>query len=78
VWHEIETHVVVRSGPAGLGRWLHEERDLFSNCRRILGASAREVVRVWLTGASVMQRGEGRCEYASIRLTSNERTLEVL
>jgi hypothetical protein len=78
VWHDIETHVVVRSGPAGLGRWLDEQRDVYDDYRRIVGGQAREVVRVWLIGESVMQRGHGRCEYASIRLTNNERTLEVL
>ena len=78
VWRDIETHVVVRSGPVGLGRWLDEERDLDADYRRIVGGQAREVVRIWLIGESVMQRGHGRCEYASIRLTNNERTVEVL
>jgi hypothetical protein len=78
VWRDIETHVVVRSGPDELGRWLDEERDVYADYRRIVGGPAREVVRVWLIGESVMQRGRGRCEYASIRLTNNDRTLEVL
>ena len=78
VWREIETHVVVRSGSTGLGRWLTEERDLYADYRRIVGGQASEVVRIWLIGESVMQRGHGRCEYASIRLITNERTLEVL
>jgi len=78
VWRDIETHVVVRSGPGELGRWLAEERDLYADYRRIVCGQAREVVRIWLIGESVMQRGHGRCEYASIRLDTNERTLEVL
>jgi hypothetical protein len=69
---------VVRSGTADLGRWLDEERDLFADYRRILGGQAREVVRVWLIANSLFQRGHGRCEYASIRLTNNERTFAVL
>jgi hypothetical protein len=36
------------------------------------------VVRVWLIANSLFQRGDGRCEYASIRLTHNDGTLEVL
>jgi len=36
------------------------------------------VVGVWLIANSLFQRGQGRCEYASIRLIDNERTLEVL
>jgi hypothetical protein len=78
VWRDIESHVVVRSGPDGLGRWLDEDRDLHADYRRIVAGPARNVVRVWLIGESVMQRGHGRCEYASIRLVTNEGTLEVL
>lgn len=78
VWRDIESHVVVRSGNRDLGRWLDEQRDLYADYRRIVGGRAREVVRVWLIGESVMQRGQGRCEYASIRLATNERTVEVL
>jgi len=77
-WRDKETHVVVRSGTAQLGRWLDEERDLHADYARILGGPAREVVRVWLIANSLFQRGHGRCEYASIRLISNERTHEVL
>ena len=32
-WKDKETHVVVRSGRAGLGRWLDEERDLHADYR---------------------------------------------
>jgi len=77
-WTDKETHVVVRSGAAQLGHWLDEERDLYADYARILGGPAREVVRVWLIANSLFQRGHGRCEYASIRLVTNEGTLEVL
>jgi hypothetical protein len=77
-WKDKETHVVVRSGPAGLGAWHAEERDLFADYRRIVGGPAREVVRVWLIANSLFQRGHGRCEYASIRLINHKGTLEVL
>ena len=78
IWRDIETHVVVRSGTRELGRWLDEARDVHADYTRIIGGPAREVVRVWLIANSVFQRGHGRCEYASIRLTDNDRTLEVL
>jgi hypothetical protein len=77
-WKDKETHVVVRCGKAGLGQWLDEERDLHADYTRILGGPAREVVRVWLIANSLFQRGQGRCEYASIHLETNERTLTVL
>ena len=78
VWRQIETHVVVRSGSTGLGRWSIEERDVYADYRRIVSGPACEVTGVWLLANSVLQRGHGRCEYASIRLISDERTLEVL
>jgi len=77
-WKDKETHVVVRSGRAGLGQWLDEERDLHADYARIIGGSAREVVRVWLIAISLAQRGHGRCEYARISLTGGHGTLEVL
>jgi len=70
--------VVVRSGRGALGRWVGEERDLYADYRKLIDGPAREVVRVWLVGCSVLQRGHGQCEYASIRLLANEGTLEVL
>jgi hypothetical protein len=77
-WKARETHVVVRSGRSGLGQWLDEERDLHADYTSIIGGPAREVVRVWLIAISLLQRGHGRCEYASIRLVSNEQDLQVL
>jgi hypothetical protein len=77
-WKDKETHVVVRSGHSGLGRWCDEDRDLHADYVRIIGGPARQVVRVWLIANSLFQRGHGRCEYASIRLSNNDRTVEVL
>jgi hypothetical protein len=77
-WKDKETHVVVRSGPRELGRWLAEQRDLHADYARFIGGPARAVVRVWLIANSLFQRGHGRCEYASIRLITNGRTHEVL
>jgi hypothetical protein len=68
-WHDRETHVVVRSGPRELGRWLEETRDVHQDYRRCIGGKARSVVRVWLIANSLFQRGHGRCEYARIEFT---------
>ena len=65
-WKDKETHVVVRSGPDGLGRWLTERRDVHEDYRRYIGGPARSVVRVWLIANSLFQRGHGRCEYSGI------------
>jgi len=77
-WADKETHVVVRSGSDGLGRWLDEERDLFVDYRRIIGGPARRVVRVWLIANSLFQRGHGRCEYSGIELLGPRESIRVL
>ena len=77
-WKDKETHVVQRSGPAELGRWLDEERDLHQDYRSIIGGPATSVVRIWLIANSLFQRGHGRCEYAGIRLAGPSGSLDVL
>ena len=77
-WKHKETHVVVRSGRAGLGQWFDEERDLCADYRRIIGGPAREVVRVWLIANSLLQRGHGRCEYGRIALAAGDRQVALL
>ena len=68
-----------RSGPAELGRWLEERRDLHADYRRIIGGPARSVVRIWLIANSLFQRGHGRCEYSAIELQGPDgHRLEVL
>ena len=65
-WKDKETHVVVRSGTAELGRWLGERRDVHEDYRTCIGGPARSIVRVWLIANSLFQRGHGRCEYSAI------------
>jgi hypothetical protein len=77
-WKHKETHVVQRSGPAELGRWLDESRDLHADYQDFIGGPARSVVRIWLIANSLFQRGHGRCEYAAIRLAGPTGTLDVL
>ncbi len=59
---------MVRSGPADLGRWLDESRDLHGDYHRIIAGPAHSVVRVWLIANGLFLRGRGRCEYAGIVL----------
>ena len=69
-WRDRETHVVVRSGPGGLGTWQAEQRDLHEDYRRCIGGAARSVVRVWLIANSLFLRGHGQCVYSSIDFDS--------
>lgn len=63
-WKDREFHVVIRSGSAGLGTWLHEERDLEADYRRYMGEPPRRIVKVWLIAVSLFQ---GRCGRALFR-----------
>ena len=76
-WAPRETHVVVRSGTEGLGRWYDEERDVYDDYREILGDSPGRIVSVWLIAVSLFQQGEGRAQFDSIALTSGGDTISI-
>ena len=67
-WSGKEYHVVVRSGQAGLGEWLHERRNLYSDYKKYMGEPPGRIVKVWLIANSIFQRGQGDCRYADIVL----------
>lgn len=77
-WRDKETHVVVRSGTAELGRWLDESRDVHADYHRMIAGPARTIVRVWLIANSLFLRGRGRCEYAEIELRRGDEVVKVL
>ena len=68
-WKGIEYHVVVRSGPAGLGEWQDERRNLYADYKNYMGEPPARITRVWLIANSIFQRGEGICDYAQILLS---------
>ena len=90
-WTARETHVVVRSGQHGLGRWCQDERSLYTDYQRFIGTPGRrdevadarlvqppkQIVRVWLIANSMFRRQEGQCEYGSIELQAGDRTVTV-
>ncbi len=69
-WTPIETHMVIRSGRADLGKWLAEERDLHADYAAHIGGPAKAIVRVWLLAVTVFQRHVGACRFADIQLSS--------
>jgi hypothetical protein len=78
-WRHRETHVVVRSGTAELGRWVEEERQVLADHRVAIGGPApARVVRAWLIAVSFFQRGEGRGEFGPIELVDGDQTIRVL
>jgi len=72
-WAPRETHVVVRSGPRGLGDWQSESRRLHDDHVRVLGAPPGRIVGVRLIAVSLFQHGEGRAEFDSLVLRSDGR-----
>ena len=90
-WTARETHVVARSGNAGLGQWCEEERDLYSYYERFVGtigkrdegrdplvvAPPAEIVRVWLIANSMFRQRHGRCAFGAIELVSGGSVLTV-
>ena len=71
-WKDRETHVVVRSGTAELGKWLNEARNVWRDYAQAIGGEPpKRIVRVWLIANSVFGRGEGRAELGDIRLGAN-------
>ncbi|MGH9096859.1 MAG: DUF3047 domain-containing protein, partial [Acidimicrobiales bacterium] len=57
-WSDRETHLVVRSGRSELGRWLSEERNVYTDrAAAIGGADPGRITRVWLIAVSAFQHG---------------------
>lgn len=71
-WTDRETHIVVRSGRAELGRWLQEDRPIAADYRRSVGEPPARIVRVWLIANSLFQRREGIAEFADIELVDGD------
>lgn len=77
-WKGKEYHVVIRSGPSGLGEWLSESRNLYSDYQQYMGEPPARIVKVWLIANSIFQRNQGECEYADIVLHSKEMETRIL
>jgi hypothetical protein len=77
-WTPIETHMVIRSGGADLGKWLVEERDIHADYTAHIGGSAKAVSHVWLLAVTVFQRRLGACRYADIQISNPGGTLHKL
>jgi hypothetical protein len=77
-WTPRETHLVVRSGAEGLGRWQAEARGLAADTRRALGALPSRAVAVWLIAVAVFQHGRGRAVFSDVALQGREGSAVVL
>lgn len=77
-WQGIEFHVVVRSGPSGLGEWLQERRNLFSDYEKYMGEPPARIVKVWLIANSIFQREPGECSYSDIVIFNGDSEIPIL
>jgi hypothetical protein len=68
-WTPLESHMVVRSGLADLGKWVGDERDLYADYKAHIGGSAGSIVNVWLLGVSLFQRRSGSCRFADMQIS---------
>lgn len=77
-WTARETHLPVRRGPEGLGVVHHERRRVWSDHARFMGPPPSRVVAVWLIAVSHFGRRTGRATFSDIRLTTGDRSVQVL
>ena len=70
-WDKHETHQVVRSGEAELGRWRDEEQPVLTDYEKAIdGGPPKRIVGVWLLGVAAFQRRLGEAEFSRIELAS--------
>jgi hypothetical protein len=68
-WTPLESHMVVRSGLADIGKWVSDERDIYADYKTHIGGSAKSVVNIWLLGVSLFQRRSGSCRFADMQIS---------
>jgi len=76
-WEDRETHVVVRCGEDGLGQWLDEERDLYADYSRYVGAPPSGIVSVWILASTYRGRTDAWCDYGRVELANSSLTVRV-
>ncbi|OBF81345.1 hypothetical protein A5791_06205 [Mycobacterium sp. 852002-51163_SCH5372311] len=78
-WRHRETHIVVRSGTADLGRWVTDERPILADHQAAIGGRPpQRVVAVWLIATSLAQHNSAVGAFGSIELDAGTRPITVL
>ncbi len=71
-WDKHETHMVLRSGPQGLGRWSSEEQSVLRDYENAVGGKLPErIIGVWLIAVSAFQRHSGLAAYRDLQLKAS-------
>lgn len=69
--------MVLHSSSEGLGQWVQEERNLYADYKRWVGAPPARILRVWLIALSMFQHGEGQSEYGAIEFLTGDKIVIV-
>lgn len=77
-WSTRETHYVVRSGLNDAARWCEQQRAVYSDVQRAMGAPPTRIVAVWLICVASFQHGTARASFESIELDDGVDRLRVL
>jgi len=78
-WNPRETHLAVRSGDDGLGKWQSERRRVAEDYARAIGGpTPQRIVAVWLIAVSLFQHGRGIADFAEIEVRTGDRRVEVV
>ena len=77
-WSARETHLVVRSGLDDLGQWCAEERGVYGDVARAMGAPPARIVALWLICVATFQHGVARATFTDLELRDGERRLRVV
>ena len=72
-WDKHETHLVLRSGTQGLGRWESEEQPTLADYQNAVGGEPPErIVGVWLIALSASQQQVGQAAYRDLQLKGSD------
>ena len=77
-WSARETHLVARSGLAGLGTWQREERAVWRDVERAMGPPPGRIVRIWLIAVASFQHGRLHAEFSDIEISDGARRWRLL
>ncbi len=73
-----ETHIPVRRGPTGLGRWRRESRDVWADHERFVGPPPPRIESILLIAVSHFGHGSGRATFRDIVLRTGTERIQVL
>lgn len=77
-WSARETHYVIRKGAEQKNEWLSESRNLYKDVVKSMKFIPNKVTAIWLIGVATFQHASARAEFANIKLTDENETVQVL